>query len=141
MALTEKFWRIAIKWWFLPSFHGFLALVFSIAMTFFSIVVSQGNLSFILGFPAIYFLMPGGLFYFAYLFTHYNKVADYVPILSFLFHILMIVSIFVIRYYYRNKNLILKWLIITIMLISLLSFMGCSLGVFTKTPYILTGGL
>lgn len=122
------FWRITTRWYFFPLFYFFLVFILTIILG----IVSK---NFISNFLLATFFMSDGLLYFVSIIfgikEMYSGFADtfstYFPIF---FNVGMIISIIVIVYYKLKRNITLKWLIIALILLILISFSGCVINTF-----------
>ena len=81
------------------------------------------------------YLIPNGVFYFTYLFTG-NKISvifgNFLPIFYFTFVILVIL---IIHYFKLRKSRIVRWLILLVFLLFILTFFGCAAGQWQDTIY------
>ena len=120
---AKTFWEVTAKWYFFPIFYVLLVLLLIF-------IKLKGNL---FGEGAIfgYFIpvvvsMPSGLLYFIYFppLSKYITEAIQLPLI-FSFHAVSVISIILIQYFKIRRNKILKWLIITLLVLILLAFFGC----------------
>ncbi len=125
------FWNLTTKWWFFPLFYLTLSFLFAVLWR----IISKSPMSLYIILYTLYFL-PNG---FVMLIPPVNLLLQYAlgglfggigddfyvgfPLLALP---LIILSILVIYYYKRKKNKILKWLIISLFLFLILSFLGCA---------------
>jgi len=113
------FWKVTTKPYFLPLFYTILALLLGIID---GLMRKEGIT--IEGVIYAFAFMPQGLG-FLVLWVGLIDLIQEIPPIYFIFHPLLLISIFVINYYKSKKNIILKWLIITWLLLIILSFAGC----------------
>ena len=121
------FWELTTKWWFFPVFY-----VLIIFILYLIVIITRTKVptlfweSFIVPFYGLFITMPFGLVYFVW----GSKIMKYIVnyIFVFFFYLLFITSIITICYYKAKKNKILKWLIITWIILLVLSFVGCAIG-------------
>ena len=124
------FWRLTTKWWFFPLFYFILALILAL-------LAFIQDPSHIWGYIFLsIILMPQGLIGFltVLLSSHGNVVnlqqelgfSNFV-VLYFAIAVIIIISYSWIIYSKYRLNKVLKWLIIILMLIIILSFSGCIL--------------
>jgi len=127
------FWRIATKWYFFPLFYTILVLLLTVIP--FSIKSRSLSVHMEIFLETLAF-MPAGLLVlleFAgididHLGIDFIRTENLVFILPIFFFVFAIASIISIQYFKNRKGKILKWLIITLLLVMLLSFLGCSIG-------------
>lgn len=110
------FWRVTTKLYFFPLFYITLALLLSILDGLMRKEVSLGTFFYALA------MMPQGLLLLVGI-LHF--VQDSPLPIYLVFHPLLLASIIVINYYKTRKKVVLKWLIITWLLLIILSFAGC----------------
>ena len=109
------FWDLTTKKWF------FLVLYFSLTL----LLLIYANVKYRAPAPALLgFIvsMPIGLLY---LFGLFNKSELQSFIFVCVFYIFMVSSIIYLNYIKYKKGIILKWLIIILILLMILSFAGC----------------
>ena len=129
---ANKFWELTREWYFFPISYLLLSIIF--ALIWISIMKSTQQFLTILLY-ALYF-MPNG--FILLLPNQLNGVIQ--NSLSWLFrgtgeefllgfplvmHPLLIISIILISFFKYKRNKVLKWLIITLLLFMILSFVGC----------------
>lgn len=120
----DFFWKITSKWYFFPLFYILLVLIFSIIVT-----SREGSYSdwdevggiFLMG---LYFL-PSGLFFFIPELERFGEEGLYL-IFPAVFHLFWIISVIVMQILKYKRNRILKWLVITLFILMVLSFAGCT---------------
>jgi len=117
------FWRLTTKWWFLPAFYIFLALLVPL-------FVNEGTSADVW---SAYFIsimiMPVGILWFFSFLINEKILYDYIQIpFLIISHIFQISSIILIQLYKSKFNKVLKWLIILLLFLIILSFIGCVIG-------------
>ncbi|MEK6984378.1 MAG: hypothetical protein AABX33_07425 [Nanoarchaeota archaeon] len=128
------FWKLAVKWYFFPLLYIILTLLFTI------IVPTKGhNLGdlFRIFLVTLYYL-PNGLVYLILVLSTYPKhrfgnVLIY--LFPIVFHVFWIASAIIIQFFKVKKGRILRWLVITVFLAMLLSFLGCTKMVLTDKVF------
>ena len=129
------FWKLTTKWYFFPLFYVSLSLIFTIIyFTTKESVRSLFFLSYIIPWALVFMLfMPAGLMYliFNVLGKFYNieLTQGISAVYIIIFWLLVPISIFKIYTYKSKRNEVLKWLIITLIVVMLLSFIGFFSGV------------
>jgi len=130
------FWKLTTKWWFFPVFYVVLAFLATIQLlsingkgTFSQFIDASAHIFFL-----ILVFMPTGLqfylskFYYKYYLAYYISPvpsARQMELIMFTFDGFIIISIIMIQYFKLKKNITLKWLIITLIVLLLLAFFGC----------------
>ena len=118
---SEKFWKLATKWYFFPTFYLLLCVLLRLIQTFLG--NSEGSLLFIIA------NLPMGIpILLDKMFNISEFGGKYFPTIM---HSVSIVSAIVIILC-KRKNIILKWLIISLMLLFLLEFSGCLIYVLNR---------
>lgn len=111
----HKFWDLTSRRWFFMFFYLLLALILSVYANIKYRAPAPAFLGFIL-------LMPVGLIYLLGLFDN-TEVSSFIFVC--IFYLLTVFSINYIHYLKAKKGIILKWLIITLILLMMASFAGC----------------
>lgn len=117
------FWEIATKWYFFPVFYTVLGFLMYMLNQFYLDKYNKLNL-----FLLTLFFIPNGLFYFTFLLSGNKEVETTWLFFPYFYFSFVIISIIIIQYWKLKKNLVLRWLIIILILIILLSFTGCVIG-------------
>lgn len=122
----DIFWNITSKWYFFPLLY--LSLVVTLILS------EPRNFEFMF---FIMYLMPNGIFYFVNLLSGYQiENESMVFIFPLIYFLLIIISISIIQYYKFKRKIILKWLILSILLLILLTFSGCIATLITGSDFI-----
>ena len=124
---SDWLWKTALKWYFFPLLYIFLAVVFSFIA---SIAESGGyyNSDFEeLGgiFLMTLYFLPNGLFFFVQELQKFGEEGLYI-IFPAVFHVFWIVMAVILQYFKYRKNKTLRWIIITLTILMVLSFAGCT---------------
>ena len=121
-------WKITTKWWFFPVFYLFLALLGAVIWK-----LKGGEKEFLNYFIVLLIFMPAGLALF--LGPILEKVSlgmfqsgEVLISLPYFFHPLAFISYIVILYYKYKKHRIIKWLVLALLILLVLSFIGCAVG-------------
>ena len=109
------FWDITARGWFFVIFYLLLSLILLIYASAKYRAPAPALLGYIL-------FMPIGLIYLFGLFNNTDTLSFH---FVYIFHALMVLSVILISYFRFRKNIILKWLIIILILLMILSFVGC----------------
>ncbi|MEK6984597.1 MAG: hypothetical protein AABX33_08535 [Nanoarchaeota archaeon] len=116
------FWELTTKGWFFPVFYVSLVLFLSLVHAY---IDKEWSLFVFLQFL---YLMPSGLGVLLNLLNINFKEDTYFKVLyvwPLIFHLITLISIIAIVYFKQKKSIIIKWLIITLLLLMILSFVGC----------------
>ncbi len=139
----HPFWKFTIKWWFFPSLYIFLASLYIIIVGLTAAELLPGYIDGEHANLLILYFMPHGLIYLLETFPiikYIFQLVYYIPGASFLFdrgffplffHLFFIASIIKIQNDKIKKRKVLKWLIVTLILLLVLSFSGCVIGSYT----------
>jgi hypothetical protein len=125
------YWRLGAQWWFFPALYLILCgyIAFGILqITYTDTSWFRGSLQLI---PFIAFFMPTGL-----LFPVLNIIAQspwgiLIYLLPAVVHLLILSGIIVIQVYKYRRKKILRWLVIALLIVIMLSFAGCVGGLTT----------
>lgn len=125
----DKFWEITSKWYFFPALYLILSFLIFIYLRGYEDIEPIKILLLTI------YLVPNGVFYFIYLYTG-NKISvifgNFLPLFYFTF---VIVVTLIIQYFKLRKNRIIKWLILLILLLFILTFFGCAAGQWQDAIY------
>jgi len=123
------FWKLAIKWYFFPVLYIILAILF----TLISLIKESKGLNDFEELGGIFlmtlYFLPNGLILLIEGFGSYvrGKVdQDFFLVFPIAFHIFWIASVGVIQFFKIKRDRIIRWLIITVFLAMILSFIGCT---------------
>ncbi len=119
------FWKITAKTYFFPAYYTLLAFLIAVIMvlTGTDIGISDGLLGSFLG--AVLLMWVGIIYFFP---LPIKSVFDS-NFYAFILPIIFVLGI-ILNYYRTKKNIILKWLVITLFLLITLSFAGCAAMIF-----------
>ena len=133
----HRFWEFTSKWYFFPLFYLTLAILFIIISKLIGRYLDVKDFVGIISlFLTVLYIMPSGLLFFLVLIGIKDRYLT-VPALYFpiLFHVFTVASIVVISYFKYKKHRILKWIIITLFLLFILSFIGCIIPGTPRGPF------
>ena len=144
------FWNLTTKWWFFPVFYVSLAVIYTTLALLLSElgfgshyigITSPSIIKVLVFFLYVLIFLPHGFFYFVYLLSggRSGNAAGFWPAWTIFFHLVFLYLMVIVPYWKYKKNIILKWLIISLILFLVLSFAGCSLGVITKSKFMQFG--
>lgn len=133
-APDSFFWRISSKWYFLPIFYAMLVLLFVLVVSG-AEFYRKGSFSDLEEFAEIFLLstyfLPNGLLL---IIPEAKKIIEEELFLVFpaIFHAFWIVSTIVIQIFKYKRKKILRWLVITVFVAMIISFVGCTQFIITQ---------
>lgn len=119
----NRFWDITSEWWFFPSLHLILALIATIIR-----YRLYGVQYFMKSLFEIIVGLPFGFLNFPLIISFIgNKdiLNDIFGLVTWIFYPFQISSWIVIYYFKYNKNRILKWVILLLLMLYIFAFIGC----------------
>ncbi|MBI2654905.1 hypothetical protein HYX06_00580 [Candidatus Woesearchaeota archaeon] len=132
------FWKLTTKWWFFLVLYLFMSFLSLIVITIYGVYDKSDPLKIVGMFVVtLLFLMPLG---FVYLLEIPLNLGLFLGLISiFIYHALIIGSIIAVPYFKHKENRILKWLIIFLFLVIVISFFGVIIGHLTNFKYSQNG--
>ena|SRR3989338_1725199 len=124
-----EFWKLSIKWYFFPILYVVLALLF-VVIYIIKESVGFNNFGKMGGvfLMSLYFLPNGLILLIEELGSYVQREAgeEFFLVFPIVFHMFWIVSVGVIQFFKIRSGKIVRWLIITVFLAMILSFIGCT---------------
>lgn len=134
------FWQITTKWYFFPLLYVLMVLLLTIGEVWTLVLSDERYVINFTSFSGQFFYIfisffPFGLLWFLQLFglgLHFEIVGlgqSVSPFAKYYYtatYLIPFISMFLIVYFKRKKNIVLKWLVISLLLFMFISFVGCS---------------